>query len=237
MLVTGLLDEHGFKAKLKERIHKIVKKSMKDSKVYIDPIIVPLPEKQISLKKPLIDEEQFTNYWDCRLGNIDNIVKEAVERLLNEQKLKAARRDQINPFKNKPVKKKWIPPNKRNIPSKVRLIMDSDPSFTEVHKKTNRSSNTKAEVSSILQAGRSLSNLHNHRNSTEPSHASTSNLNSPTRGQSRAKYAKYFPYISIKSGKADGSYGNVNRSSLRRLIQDGTGCKMKEASLRKDSIC
>jgi hypothetical protein len=235
MLVTGLLDKHGFNAKLKQRIHTIVKKSLKDSKINTDPSLVQLPEKQVSLKKPLIDEEQFTNYWDCRLGNIDNIVKEAVEKLLHEQKLKAARRKQINPFKNK-AKKNWIPPNKRNISSKVRLIMDSDPSFSEFHKKTNQSSNTKAEISSILQAGRSLSNLHNHRNTTEASQASTSNLNSPSRVQTQARYAKYFPYISLKRLKIDSSNGSINRSSLSRLIQEGGGCKMKQASLRKDSI-
>ena len=33
MLVNGLLDKNGFKAKLKERIHNIVKKSLKDKKI------------------------------------------------------------------------------------------------------------------------------------------------------------------------------------------------------------
>ena len=236
MMVNGLLDKHVFKAKLKERIHNIVKKSLKDSIIYTDPMLVPSTEKQISFKKPLIDEEQFTNYWDCRLGNIDNIVKEAVEKLLHEQKLKAAQIEKFKLFKDKP-KKQWIPPNKRYISSKVRLIMDSDASFSEFRKKTRRSSNTKAEISSILQAGRSLSNLHNHRHSTEPSHASTSNLNSPSRGQTRPRYVKYFQYTSLKSVKNDGSNASINKSSLSRLIHEGAGCKMKEASLRKDSIC
>lgn len=231
MLVTGLLDEHGFRVQLKENIQGIIEKN-----IHVDKSVNSTPKKLVKQKKPLIDETNITNFWDCKLGMIDKLVKEAVEKLLSVQKQKEITQSAGSPFKEKTPKMKWISPSRKNISSKVKLLMESDPSFIDYRKKTNRSHNTKAEVSSILQAGRSASNLHTHKYTADPSFESTSNINSPSTGLIRSKYAKYFPYISIKHDKNGSSYEHRNQSGLNKLVKKNTGNRQILKSLRKNSI-